>query len=1035
MSSRERALETLVGTTIAGKYKLVSLLGVGGMGVVYQAEQLGLGRSVAVKLLTTDRMGGTEWFRAEAMAASRINHPHAVSIYDFGVTESDVPYLAMEHLRGQCLADVIEAEPMSVERVVTLGAQILSALSEAHSCGVVHCDLTSDNVIIEHLRDGDDFAKVIDFGLARVFGSSHGDAIVGTPEYMAPEQIRGLDVGPPVDVYAVGALLFEMIVGRTPFAGSSVQVILNGHLRAAPMAPHEAVASCPRALGELILRALSKSPEDRPTSARAMRDELLSVLGVERSASRCATCGHRASRAQRFCGNCGAEAHASTADELLPPNEFLAVGSRPLRRTRTGQQPRRSKARQRRTTRLTCDLDTRRGLIGRTAELDTLLTFCRRGRVSSMAIVGPAGIGKARLLMEARERLSLPIFVAACDPSGLRTSWYPVLSILEQLFELGNEISLEDLSRAVAQSGLPDRDVPGLAEIFGIPSPSHELELAVRRREAHAAALRALTAITRRYPRAVLCFADFDRYDAPSRALVRELAGAVKAGSARVIITSAESECLRDDTEELVLSPLSADDSLEMTVRLSGGSAPIPPSEVIASLTGGLPAAVEQLAGWLRMGNSAATAPSLLVDLVSVRVSRMPTAARRVMQAVAVHGSVAPRWLVEATLGSPEPLALIDARWSGLLRLDDEWITIPFELVASVINACTPADVLRSLHRRAFAALRDKAPPSIVGQHAEGAGELDAAYQCYVAAGRDAVSRFDDSGAARCYGRAVAVARRIQSRGNFDAVPKFIDASVLLADVLQRSRQSGLSTGVLDEAEMFQPDDAQRAAMERIRGHIAVDAGDAGAGVGHLRLSVGMALRTGDRALLLEAYIDLARALDRLGRVQAGIDELQQGVDVITLGEGLPHVGGPSGLWRIGLHIAERQFELHRVVEATASATAALEQARREQSARGRGRLSALLACILESAGESAAAMRHRSNAIDVLRKLGDRRSTAELLLEDAGAGAHVATTPATTQWSAQPMRGVRMAAKLAAEVGWTEGVALSKRASTQRDE
>src|SRR5688500_15249174 len=269
MTRLDESLATLAGTTLAEKYQLVALLGAGGMGVVYQAEQLGLGRSVAIKLLRRDLIATRfDWFRAEAMAASRINHPHAVAIYDFGVSSDGNPYLVMEHLRGRTLSSLIENDQLTVDRIVKIGAQILSALTEAHACGVIHCDLTGDNVIVERLRAGDDFAKVIDFGLARLFESSPAAGkIVGTAEYMAPEQIRGELISPATDLYAVGVLLFEMIVGRTPFAGSAVPIVLDGHLNAQPTPPHQIVAACPIALSELVLRALAKRPDARPQSA------------------------------------------------------------------------------------------------------------------------------------------------------------------------------------------------------------------------------------------------------------------------------------------------------------------------------------------------------------------------------------------------------------------------------------------------------------------------------------------------------------------------------------------------------------------------------------------------------------------------------------------------------------------------------------------------------------------------------------------------------------------------------------------------
>ncbi len=253
-------LDALEGITLAGKYQLLSLLGSGGMGYVYRAEQLGLRRSVAVKLLRPDKLNRTnlDLFRTEALAASRINHPNAVAIYDFGVTEGGTPFLVMEHLRGETLATIVESTALATDRIVAIGAQVLSALHEAHSCSVIHCDLTSDNVIVERLRDGDDFAKVIDFGLAGALERSESGSIAGTPEYMAPEQINAGLITPSVDIYAMGALLYEMIVGRTPFAGGTIPVVLQGHLHAIPPSPLEVVPTCPPGLAELVVSALAK---------------------------------------------------------------------------------------------------------------------------------------------------------------------------------------------------------------------------------------------------------------------------------------------------------------------------------------------------------------------------------------------------------------------------------------------------------------------------------------------------------------------------------------------------------------------------------------------------------------------------------------------------------------------------------------------------------------------------------------------------------------------------------------------------------
>lgn len=240
------------------------------MGSVFKAEQVGLGRSVAVKLLKPENVAtDLDLFRTEALAASRINHPHAIAIFDFGITQEGLPYLVMEHLRGPVLGDVIDERPLAVERVITIGAQVLSALAEAHACGVIHRDLKADNIILEPLRDGDDFAKLIDFGIARLAGGSdHIRGIAGTPAYMAPEQIRGEEATPATDLYAVGILLYEMIVGDTPFEGDYLAELLDAHLTDDPIPPIDRNPACPTALSALVLQALAKNPRLRPASAR-----------------------------------------------------------------------------------------------------------------------------------------------------------------------------------------------------------------------------------------------------------------------------------------------------------------------------------------------------------------------------------------------------------------------------------------------------------------------------------------------------------------------------------------------------------------------------------------------------------------------------------------------------------------------------------------------------------------------------------------------------------------------------------------------
>ena len=999
MDDTELKIEQLVGEVIAGKYRLTSMLGSGGSGFIYAAEQLGLGRSVAVKILRTELVSTRlDWFRLEALAASRINHPHAIAVYDSGITDDGQPYMVMEHLRGRTLSAMIEKNPFEPERAALIAAQCLSALDEAHACGVVHCDLTADNVIVERPNDEEDFAKVIDFGLAQLHDvPGQASTLVGTAEYVAPEQIRGESVTPKTDLYALGVLLYEMIVGRTPFAGASYPVVLEGHLKATPDSPHDLIPACPVELSKLIIEALSKDPKDRPASAAAMRERLLQIFPSTDSPT---------TKSEATDSKKSASAPEEDAEAEWGPRNH--------------------------STRLTFALGSQdSALVGRTEEIEAIVSFCGGAQdANTMVICGPHGIGKAHLTHVAAKRsgTNTEVFAGAADPSNLKLSWYPILGVLEQVLGLRGTPDLETLSKAAASCGLPQRDVPGLAEAFGLEGPAVQLELNVRRREARAATVRAMQALGRRHINVVIVFADADRYDYPSLSIIGELQRNLP-HNVRLIFTTEQKDSLCeelncDEVEVLDLKGLPAEHARDLTERLAGPSHAIPDASAIYAITGGSPAAVEQLAGWIRLGHGVSNIPTLLVDLVSIRINRLPIEARRVLQAVAIHGTLAPRAMVESTLEPAERVALLDSSWTGLLNVGLETLTIPTDLVAQVILACTPGDVRRNLHLRALMAYGQQGPSGIRGHHAEQAGAMEAAYDLYVEAGNNAVRRFDDPGAAVWHGRAVACARAMHAMGTEGARARLAGASVLLAEVLRQSGELSLAAGVCEEAKLFSPNDQQRAMIHRTLGVIAHSADDYERSVECIQLAIGDSLRAGDREFLCQCYLDLTASLEKQGRRAEAMKELEEGINVITLGDGLRITHGPDRLWRLGLKLAEQQLVQGDAEAALLTAKSSLALTQRSHSKHAQGRLSAMLARICEAAGERGAALRHRSNAIDALRSVGDRRSTAELLIETAKSS--IASTKNSVLES-DSKSTMRLARKLALEVGWNEGVTLSK--------
>lgn len=279
-----------VGKTIAHKYRVEALIGEGGMGKVYRARQLALDKVVVLKVLRRTLLSDERTvarFQREAKAASRLNHPNSISVLDFGQAEDGALFIAMEYVAGQDLHQILSREwPLAEARVVRLVSQVLSALSDAHGAGVIHRDLKPENIMVEQRRNEGDFVKVLDFGIAKITDSTDdGPALTragfvcGTPEYMSPEQARGAPLDHRSDLYAVGVILYQLMTGLLPFESDSAVGFATKHLTEEPPPPsrRRPDARISPGLEKLILRALSKSPDDRPANAEAFKAELAAV--------------------------------------------------------------------------------------------------------------------------------------------------------------------------------------------------------------------------------------------------------------------------------------------------------------------------------------------------------------------------------------------------------------------------------------------------------------------------------------------------------------------------------------------------------------------------------------------------------------------------------------------------------------------------------------------------------------------------------------------------------------------------------------
>jgi serine/threonine-protein kinase len=274
------------GQVVAGRYELVELLGQGGHGAVYRAIQRPLEREVAIKVILVEALfsdGMLERFTREAALVQRLEHPNTVRLYDFGTTEQGLPYIVFELLRGRTLEQEIARGTLTPLRVGRVATQVLKSLMEAHALGIVHRDIKPSNVLLVDYSGETDFVKVLDFGVARnVTAAASGEAIthagqiIGTPSYMAPEQVHGRTVGPAADLYSLGLVMSEAASGERVYGEGSAMDIWMKQTAAEPVPlPHLVVSS---ALGPVIARATRKDPRERYPSAEDMLHDLERAL-------------------------------------------------------------------------------------------------------------------------------------------------------------------------------------------------------------------------------------------------------------------------------------------------------------------------------------------------------------------------------------------------------------------------------------------------------------------------------------------------------------------------------------------------------------------------------------------------------------------------------------------------------------------------------------------------------------------------------------------------------------------------------------
>ncbi len=280
----------IVGSYLDDRYLVKRLIGEGGMGLVYEAEHVEIGRRVAVKVLHavyTRQAEVVARFRAEARAATRIGNPHIIEVFDSGTTVDGAVYFVMEFLEGLTLSDAIGvAGTLPAARTIAIGRQICQALAAAHKANIVHRDMKPENVFLIERHERDDFVKVLDFGIAktldqtgRVGRLTNPGMAMGTPEYMAPEQAAGQPTDFRADIYAVGAILYECLTGKPPHEGANIMEVLSRKATQVPLRVSQLRPDVPPDLEQLVMRMIAMQPDERPASMDVLAQELGRLQG------------------------------------------------------------------------------------------------------------------------------------------------------------------------------------------------------------------------------------------------------------------------------------------------------------------------------------------------------------------------------------------------------------------------------------------------------------------------------------------------------------------------------------------------------------------------------------------------------------------------------------------------------------------------------------------------------------------------------------------------------------------------------------
>lgn len=1103
--------DDLVGLKLGERYELKELLGQGAMGWIYRGEHTELQSSVAVKVmkprLRPDRLS-IERFIREARASSRLNHPNVVATIDFGESQSGLLYLVTEYVRGEPLSRLLDRErALPPGRALAMIIQILSALDESHSRGVVHRDLKTDNVMVTRLSGGQEFVKVLDFGIAKILheegpGLTMDGEIFGTPDYMAPEQIRSKEITAGVDIYACGVVLFELLTALLPYRGDNIFDIMKDHL----YAPIPKLVNCgvdrewAAALQPVLERAMAKKIGDRFQSASEMKRALGMIQSArfqgaqkakvqnsafgpiwkpERVPGITSKRGDREPLGNGFLKQAPEEGdeedvlgerslperqkrELGTAETAHVLDSFVRVDGRdghaapdgPAKNVVTDLHLRSISAAEEvgRPGKTKAELDnykgrnpTKRNLTEKLLNLPpvSLDWIPRReaqaaiegmftGSTMGLQLVGEAGSGKTALSEWAAGRAKEAGFEEVrieAETAPIPGSWGAMRRAIEILLEIRVGIKGGLPTRAALEEAIKSRpglegESASLLELFGYRGPLVEAEEGVRKCES----LSALARVLLREPTSskFLIFEDAHKYDRLSQLSLLRLARLCRSCKHRVLITSEiplflrregwiememgtlDRSQIRFDRDQEVAAPGSGDAGV---TRVPGDKRlPVISDKVRADHSWTPFKLVQTLAVMAEIGEAGlseagigeadlteattATATATTVEkILKARLSLLPGSALKLLQALSVWGGSGSlhelRNLLPGEKLSEKDEYLLLRRGYLLPGRDNEKMRISHPLIReTVINEMDRQD-RSELHERMLAG--EDLPPHVAAYHAYEAGAYKQAMELYLKAAALADRATDGAGASRLYKKAEEIARWKLLLDEKE--PVYVDMRVRFARAL-------LTMQDFSAAEiMFKSVENQASDYPRLASWVGMGLADIFMlqgrpvkAVATLTAALGHILPSGEQDILAETYLELGNLLVVQGKPQRAQEELQEGMDIVTMGRGVTWEGAPESLWKILLRMAdlgrrkaesekgeERNTTLHKALLWGGGAVA---QSVRLSSPLGRARAHEVVSKICATLGMDEQQARHSREAASALSEIGGRSRQKSCLLD-----------------------------------------------------